>query len=310
MAQITILTPCFNEEDNIQELYQQIRLQTEKIPQHKFVHLFIDNASTDSTQKIIRELATKDPSVRAIFNNKNFGHIRSPVHGLLEADGEAVIILASDLQDPPDMIPKLVSEWEKGISVVMAVRTNSKEALFFRLIRNLFYWIIGSLSETKLVKNFTGSGLYDRKAIEAIRKIDDPYPYFRGLVVDLGFPSSIVSFVQPERIRGFSKNNFFSLYDMAMLGIINHSRVPLRLATILGFSLSGLSLLIAFIYTILKLIYWDDFIAGIAPLLIAVLIFSSVQLFFIGILGEYLGTVLTQVQKRPLVIERERVNWS
>lgn len=310
MAQITILTPCYNEEDNVLDLYSQIRAVTSQIKTHEFVHMFIDNASTDRTQKIIRELCSKDSKVRAIFNTRNFGHIRSPVYGLLEAEGDAVILMAADLQDPPELIAEYIRHWEEGNKVVMAVKNDSEESPLFFFARKCFYNLIARISDIKLVKNFTGTGLYDRQVLDVIKGIDDPYPYFRGLIADLGFKTEIVHFKQPLRKRGFTKNNFYTLYDMAMLGIINHSRVPLRLATLIGFFMSGLSLFLAFAYLIAKLFFWQIFPTGIAPLLIAVFFFSAIQLFFIGVIGEYIGTILTQVQKRPLVIERERLNFS
>lgn len=309
MAQITVLTPCYNEEENVLDLYEQIKAVTEKIPRHHFIHMFIDNASTDGTQGLIRSLAQKDPNVRAIFNTRNFGHIRSPVYGILQSHGDATILMASDLQDPPELITKYIDRWEQGNKIVMAVKTDSEESPLFFLVRKFFYTLIAQISNIKLVKNFTGTGLYDKAVVDVLRTIDDPYPYFRGLIADLGFQTAIVHFKQPLRKRGFTKNNFFTLYDMAMLGIINHSRVPLRLATFLGFIFSGLSLFAAFVYFLAKLLYWEQFPAGIAPLLIGFFFFSSVQLLFIGIIGEYIGTVLTQVQKRPLVIERERLNF-
>lgn len=309
MALITVLTPCYNEEENILDLYEQVKAVTEKIPQHQFLHMFIDNASTDATQALIRSLAAKDPRVRAIFNTRNFGHIRSPVYGLLRSEGDATILMASDLQDPPELITKYIERWEQGNKIVMAVKTDSEESPFFFLVRKFFYTLIAQISNIKLVKNFTGTGLYDKTVVDVLRNIDDPYPYFRGLIADLGFQTSIVHFKQPLRKRGFTKNNFFTLYDMAMLGIINHSRVPLRLATFLGFVISGLSLLAAIGYFLAKVLFWEQFPTGIAPLLIGFFFFSSLQLLFIGIIGEYIGTILTQVQKRPLVIERERLNF-
>jgi len=309
MAKITILTPCYNEEDNIMELWQQIRGITAQIKEHEFVHMFIDNASTDSTPARIRELCQRDSNVKAIFNTRNFGHIRSPVYGLLNAPGDAVILMASDLQDPPELIPEYLEKWKQGAKVVMAVKNESEESPLFFFARKCFYSLIAKISDIKLIKNFTGTGLYDRNVLDTIKGIDDPYPYFRGLIADLGFPSAVVHFKQPVRKRGFTKNNFYTLYDMAMLGIINHSRIPLRLATLIGFLMSGLSLFLAFAYLIAKLFFWEIFPTGIAPLLIAVFFFSAIQLFFIGIIGEYIGTILTQVQKRPLVIERERLNF-
>jgi glycosyltransferase involved in cell wall biosynthesis len=309
MAKITIVTPTYNEEENVLELYTQLQAIFATLPEHTFTHLFIDNASTDRTQELIRSLTLQDSSVRAIFNTRNFGHIRSPVYGLLQGSGDAVILMASDLQDPPELIPDFLRHWKAGNKVVMAVKNDSEESALFFFARKCFYNLIARISDIKLIKNFTGTGLYDRCVLDVIRDIDDPYPYFRGLIAELGFKTAIVNFKQPLRKRGFTKNNFYTLYDMAMLGIINHSRVPLRLATLSGFVLSGLSLFLAFAYLLAKLFFWNLFPAGIAPLLIAVFFFSAIQLFFIGVIGEYIGTILTQVQKRPMVIEKERLNF-
>ncbi|MEN9723547.1 MAG: hypothetical protein RJB38_1533 [Pseudomonadota bacterium] len=307
---ISIVTPCYNEEENIEELARQIRERfAQELPQYDYEHIFIDNASQDQTVPKIRKLCEGDRRIKLIVNVRNFGHIRSPYHGLLQASGEAVIMMASDFQDPIDLIPKLIRKWEEGFSVVKAVKTNSDESPVMFAVRNLYYRLIGRLSEVPLTKNFTGAGLYDSKVIQTLRTIRDPYPYFRGLISELGFESTSVFFHQPSRRRGITKNNFYTLYDMAMLGITNHSKIPLRAATVSGFLLSALSLVTALGYLAAKLLYWDTFSLGTAPLLIGIFFFSSVQLFFIGILGEYIGSIHTQVLDRPLVIEKERVNF-
>jgi glycosyltransferase involved in cell wall biosynthesis len=306
---ISIVTPCYNEEGNVEELYRQIQEVVKAIPHYRFEHIFIDNASTDTTVQKIKAIAQTDKSVKLIVNNRNFGHIRSPYYGILQAKGDAVILMASDLQDPPYMIPKFIEQWEAGFKVVKAVKTQSKESVIMFAIRKAFYNFINRLSDIKLTKNFTGTGLYDQKVIAALREIKDPYPYFRGLISELGFEFAVVEFTQPTRKRGISKNNFYTLYDIAMLGITNHSKIPLRLAIFFGFLLSGLSLLTAIAYLVLKIIFWDYFQLGTAPMIIAIFFFSSVQLFFIGILGEYIGSIHTQVMNRPLVVEKERVNF-
>lgn len=309
MKKITILTPCYNEEENVVILCEKIREVMRSLPQYDYEHVFIDNASKDRTVALIRKEIEADKHIRCIVNARNFGHIRSPFHGMRQCYGDAVICMASDLQDPPETIPALIAEWEKGHKVVIGVKNQSKESRLMFGIRKLFYNLIAKMSEVEQVKNFTGFGLYDKKFIDVIRDIDDPYPYFRGLVSELGFDMVTVSFVQPRRERGKTKNNFYTLYDMAMLGFVNYSKVPLRLACFVGMGVAVLSLLVALIYFIYKLIYWDTFSAGQAPLVIGLFFFSAVQLFFIGIIGEYVGAVHTQVRKRPLVIEKERINF-
>ncbi|HEY6896841.1 MAG TPA: glycosyltransferase family 2 protein [Rhodocyclaceae bacterium] len=306
---ISVVTPCFNEEDNVDELYRRIAAQFAELPGYDYEHIFIDNASSDRTVDKIKALATSDPRVRLIINARNFGHIRSPMHAILQARGDAVISLASDLQDPPELIPQFIRHWEQGVPVVAGVKPQSKETPLMFLVRRLYYRTIGRISDVQQIQNFTGFGLYDRKVIEAIRRIDDPYPYFRGLIAELGFAHAEVPYVQPLRTRGITKNNFYTLYDMAMLGITSHSKIPLRLATMGGFALSAISLVVALIYLVLKLAYWREFSLGTAPILIGFFFFASVQLFFIGILGEYIAAIHTQILHRPLVIEQERLNF-
>lgn len=306
---ITVVSPCYNEQDNVGVLFEKVKEVFSKLPQYDYEHLFIDNASTDATQARLRTLAQENPNLKVIMNTRNFGHIRSPYYGLLQAKGDAVILMASDLQDPPSLIPKFLEAWENGTKVVMGVKTQSEESATMFAIRKAYYRLVNRLAEIELVQNFTGFGLYDQVVVQKLREIDDPYPYFRGLVSDLGYPSIKISFEQPSRKRGITKNNFYTLYDIAMLGITNHSKVPLRIATLAGFVMSGFSLFVAFVYLIAKLVFWSKFEIGTAPILIGVFVFSSVQLFFIGLLGEYLGSIHTQVLKRPLVVEKERINF-
>jgi glycosyltransferase involved in cell wall biosynthesis len=254
-------------------------------------------------------MAARDSKTKVILNTRNFGHIRSPYHGLLQGGGDAVIIMASDLQDPPEMIPAFIRKWEEGFKVVMGVKTKSEESAAMFAIRKLYYGLSGRLSDIKLITNFTGFGLFDRVVVAQLKHIDDPYPYFRGLIADLGYEAAELAFTQPRRKRGITKNNFYTLYDMAMLGVTNHSKVPLRLATMVGFLLSAVSLLIAVGYTLAKLFFWSQFALGTAPILIGFFFFMSVQLFFIGMIGEYVGAIHTQVLKRPHVIEKERLNF-
>lgn len=309
MSLISIVSPCYNEQDNVEEVYRQVKAVFAGLPSYRYEHIFIDNASTDSTVSILKRLAEADRKVKIIVNSRNFGHIRSPFHGLLQSRGDAVILLVSDLQDPPEMIRDFLVKWEEGYKIVLGVKTQSKETMAMFLVRKMYYEFISRLSEIELTKNNTGFGLYDKQIIEILRSVKDPYPYFRGLISDIGFESAKIEYMQPVRKRGFTKNNFYTLYDMAMLGITNHSKVPLRLATMLGFFVSGVSLLVALGYFIAKLLFWDTFNMGIAPLTIGLFFCSAVQLFFIGIIGEYIGSIHTQVLNRPLVIEKERINF-
>jgi glycosyltransferase involved in cell wall biosynthesis len=306
---ISVVTGCYNEEDNVEPLHERIREQFARLPRYRYEHIWIDNASTDRTVEKIKAIAAQDPKVKLIVNTRNFGHVRSPVHALMQARGDAVISMASDLQDPPDLIPEFIRRWEEGHLVVAGVKPKSRETLFMRMVRRFYYSTIVRISEVRLIRDFTGFGLYDQSVIEAVRKFDDPYPYFRGMIADIGFSHAEVPYVQMPRERGVTKNNFYTLYDLAMLGVTSHSKVPLRVATMAGFMLSALSLCVALGYLIYKLLYWDQFTVGIAPLVIGVFFFASVQLFFIGVLGEYIGAIHTQVQRRPLVIEKERVNF-
>lgn len=309
MKHITVVTPCFNEEDNVEAVYQQARAVFATINGITYEHLFIDNCSTDRTVPILRELAARDHNIKVIVNSRNFGHIRSPYHGLMQARGDAAILLVADLQDPPELMKAFIEKWLAGARIVVGVKPSSAESPAMFAIRRLYYRIVTRIADVKLIQNFTGFGLYDRKVLDVLRTIDDPYPYFRGLISEVGFDAVQIPYEQPRRVRGITKNNFYTLYDIAMLGITSHSRVPLRLATMLGFVLSGLSLLVSLAYLVIKLIYWDKLSLGIAPLLIGLFFFASVQLFFIGLLGEYIGTILTHVMKRPLVVERERINF-
>lgn len=307
---ISIVTPCFNEEENIQELYKQVCHEIDKIPNYDFEHIFIDNCSTDNTCKIIREICKLDKRIKLIINNRNFGHIRSPLHAYLQANGDAVIAMVADLQDPPKLIPELINKWEEGFKVAVGVKPSSNESRFMRLIRQIYYRTIGKISEIDLIPNFHGFGIYDREVIEQIRRLEDPYPYFRGLISEFGYKYVAIPFNQPQRFRGITKNNFYTLYDTAMLGLTTHSKIPIRLATIFGFSLSALSMAIAIGYLIAKIVFWESFSLGTAPILIGMFFFASVQLFFIGVLGEYISSIHTHIMKRPLVVEKERVNFT
>jgi glycosyltransferase involved in cell wall biosynthesis len=306
---VSVMTPCFNEEENVDALYERVKAAFAGLPGYRYEHVFIDNASTDRTVERIKRLCAGDRNVKLIVNNRNFGHIRSPLHAFYQVRGDAVITLAADLQDPPEMIPQYVRKWAEGYKVVVGVKPRSRESALMAHMRRSYYAFVGRISEVPLIPNFTGFGLYDREVIEEVRAIDDRYPYFRGIIADLGHARAEIPFEQPRRERGISKNNFYSLYDNAMLGITNHSKVPLRLATFCGFALSLMSLLIALSYLIAKLLFWNSFSLGTAPLVIGVFFLGAVQLFFVGILGEYIGAIHTQVHKRPLVTEKERINF-
>lgn len=306
---ISIVTPCYNEEANVEALSEQVREIFESQAEYTYEHIFIDNASKDGTVAILKRLAEKDRRIKIIVNVRNFGHIKSPHHAILQAKGDAVVLLFADLQDPPQLIVEFLSKWKSGSKVVMAVKNQSEESPLMFMVRKAYYTLINRLSEVELVKNYTGFGLYDREVIEHIRKMDDPYPYFRGMVSYLGYPSEKIFYTQRARKRGITKNNFYTLYDLAMTGITNHSKVPLRLATMLGFASSVLSIITMFIYLIAKLIFWSQFVLGMAPILIGVFFFGSIHLFFLGIIGEYIGSIYTQILNRPLVIERERINF-
>jgi glycosyltransferase involved in cell wall biosynthesis len=309
MKLISVVTQCYNEEENVEDLYERIKAQFNNRPGYRHEHIYIDNASTDRTVEVVKQLAARDPRVKLIVNARNFGHIRSPLHAILQAKGDAIISMASDLQDPPEMIGKFIEKWEAGYKIAVGVKPTSRETFLMSMVRGLYYRTIGRISDIQLIPNYTGFGLYDRSVIEIIRKIDDPYPYFRGLIAELGIEYAAIPFEQPKRVRGITKNNFYTLYDMAMLGITSHSKIPVRLATMAGFGLSVLSLLISATYLLLKLIFWDYFSVGTAPILISLFFFASVQLFFIGVIGEYVAAIHTQVMKRPLVVEKERVNF-
>ena len=307
---ISVVTPCYNEEENIQELYLQVKKIFIEVSNYDYEHIFIDNASTDNTAAILKKIASEDKNIKVIINSRNFGHIRSPFYGLLQAQGNAVILLVADFQDPPQLIKDFICGWEKGYKIVIGIKFQSKESAVMFAIRKIYYNIINKLSETELIKNYTGFGLYDKSVIKILREINDPYPYFRGLICDIGFEKMKIDYVQPKRRRGITKNNFYSLYDIAMLGITNHSKVPLRLAAMLGFFASFLSGGVGLFYLIYKLLFWSRFSLGTAPIVIGLLFFASVQLFFIGIIGEYIGSIYTQILKRPLVIEKERINFT
>lgn len=305
---ISIVTPCYNEAENIDELCQRIANVMANLP-YDYEHICIDNCSTDLTTSKIMAKAAVDKRIKLIVNARNFGHIRSPYYGLLQSNGDVCILIASDLQDPPEMITGFVAKWEEGYKIVLAIKPESEESPIMFWLRKLYYRLITRISEVPLVQNATGAGLFDRSVIDILRKIQDPYPYFRGLLCEIGFPIATVPFKQPRRQRGVTKNNFYTLYDIAMLGITNHSKIPLRLMAMSGFLLSLLSLFTALFFFVAKLLYWNSFQLGTAPILIGIFFFGAIQTFFIGVLGEYIGSIHTQVRNMPLVVEKERFNF-
>ncbi|MBN8216018.1 MAG: glycosyltransferase family 2 protein [Spirochaetes bacterium] len=307
---ISILTPCYNESQNVVALSAAVAGVMARLPDLDYEHVFIDNCSTDETPALLRGLAAKDRRVKLIFNARNFGHVRSPFHGLLQCRGDAVIQLVADFQDPPELILEFVKHWRRGAKIVIGVKTESEESRVMYALRHLYYRLIRNLGEFPHVDHFTGFGLYDQCVIEALRSFDDPIPYLRGMIAEIGFDRVEVPYLQPRRKGGRSKNNFLTLFDFALLGFVNNSRVPLRLAVFLGLFAGGASFAVGLFYLVYKILFWDRFQVGSAPIVIGLFFFASVQLFFTGIVGEYIGAIHTQVKKRPRVIERERVNWA
>jgi glycosyltransferase involved in cell wall biosynthesis len=307
---VTVLTPCYNEAENVRALYERVRAVFLPLDGYAYEHLFIDNASTDETVSILRDIAAGDTHVKVIVNTRNFGHIRSPYHAMLQCRGDAVIGMAADLQDPPELIPAFLQKWREGYKVVLGVKSASEESALMFAIRRWGYAVIDRLSEVKQVRNTTGFGLYDKAFVAVLRRLPDPYPYFRGIVAELGFRYATVPYTQPNRTRGVTKNNAYALYDIGIQGIVNHSKIPLRLATIVGFCSSVGSLAAAVVYFAMKMLFWYNLPIGIAPLIIGLFGVASVQLFFLGVLGEYIGSIHTQVRNRPLVVEAERINFA
>jgi glycosyltransferase involved in cell wall biosynthesis len=309
MPYISLITPCFNEEANVDELHARVTAVLATLPNYSYEHIFIDNASTDATVARLRAIASADPRVKVIVNARNFGHIRSPMHAMLATSGEAVISLVADLQDPPEMIPQLIAKWEEGYKTVIAVKRSSEETPAMFLLRRTYYALVERIASLPTIENFTGFGLYDRAVVEVVREMGDPYPFFRGMIAEIGLKICKIPYDQPVRRRGITKNNFYSLYDIAMLGITNLSKIPLRLVTGLGFISALVSFLAGLSYLVYKIVFWSTFSAGMAPVVIGLFFLGSVQLIAIGIIGEYVGAIHTQVQKRPYVIEKERIGF-
>lgn len=310
MKKISVLIPCYNEEENVVPISEAvIDIITRELPEYDYELLFIDNDSTDNTRPLLRSLCAGNKKIRAIFNARNFGQFNSPYYGILQVTGDCVISMVADFQDPVELIPKYVHEWENGYKIVIGIKTSSKENPVMYWLRSGYYKLIRKLSDVEQIEHFTGSGLYDRQFIEVLRKLDDPTPFLRGIVAELGFKRKEIPYEQPKRRAGKTHNNFYKLYDAAMLSFTSYTKAGLRLATIFGAVCSGISLLVAFIYLILKLRYWYWFQAGMAPLLIGMCFLGSVQIFFIGLVGEYIMSINTRVMHRPLVVEEERLNF-
>lgn len=310
MKKVSIMIPCFNEEENVREIGAAVIEVLEKdLPNYDYEILYIDNDSSDRTREYLREMCANNPKIKAIFNAKNFGQFNSPYYGMCQTSGDCTVCLCCDFQDPVEMIPKLVAEWEKGAKIVCAIKTSSKENRIMRFLRTCYYKVIRKMSEVEQIEHFTGFGLYDHTFIDVLRNLDDPTPFLRGIVAELGFKRVDIEYEQQKRRAGKTHNNWFTLYDAAMLSFTSYTKFGLRIATILGFGLAAISMILALVYLILKLMYWDRFAAGMTPILLAVLIFGSVQLFFIGFLGEYILSINKRMMRRPLVIEEERLNF-
>ena len=306
---ITIMTPCFNEEQNVREVHRRLTQVAAGLPQYRFEHLFIDNASTDNTVGVLREMAATDPTVKVIVNARNVGPDRSGMHALLQAQGDVIGILVADLQDPPELFVEMIREWENGAPIVAGIKNTSDESwLMFRL-RTAYYRVVARLTNVRIMAHFTGFGLYDRSVIDKIRRdFRDPYPYFRGMIAELGLPVTTIHYNQSRRERGITSQNFYSLYDFAMLGITNLSKVPLRLVIFVGFVSAFISFILGMFYLVYKLVFWSHFTVGVAPVVLGLFFLGSVQLIALGIIGEYVGSIHTLVLKRPLVTEKERIN--
>ena len=311
MKKISVLIPCYNEEENVVPISEAVIKTLQKdLPEYDYELVFIDNDSQDHTRSLIRQLCDENPKIKAIFNARNFGQFNSPYYGMLQITGDCVIEMVADFQDPVELIPQYVHEWEKGYKIVIGIKTSSKENRLMYWLRGCYYKMMKKLSDVEQIEHFTGSGLYDRDFIEVLRNLDDPTPFLRGIVAELGFKIKQIPYEQPKRRAGETKNHFYQLYDAAMLSITSYTKAGLRLATIFGSICSLISMVVAVVYLVMKLMYWDRFPAGMAPVLIGMCFLGSVQIFFIGLMGEYILSINARVMKRPLVIEEERLNFA
>lgn len=310
MKKISVLVPCYNEQENVVPISNEIvKILENELAAYDYEVLFIDNCSTDNTRVLLRELCKKNQRVKAIFNARNFGQFNSPFHGLCQASGDCVILVCADFQDPLELIPVFVSEWEKGCKIVSGIKTSSKENKMIRFLRSCYYKTIKKMSDIEQIEHFTGFGLYDRSFIDILRNLNDPIPFLRGIVAELGFDRKNIPYEQQKRQAGKTKNNWYTLFDAAMLSFTSYTKAGLRIATIVGFITAGLTFIISLVYLVYKLLYWDSFSAGIAPLILGVFFLGSLQLFFIGFIGEYVMSINTRLMNRPLVIEEERINF-
>ncbi len=304
------MVPCYNEEENVVPLSEAVIATLEKdLPEYDYEILFIDNCSKDKTREKLILLCSKNKKIKAIFNTKNFGQFNSPYYGLCQTTGDCTICLCADFQDPIDMIPKFVHEWENGYKIVCGIKTSSKENKIMYFLRGVYYKTIKKMSEVEQIEQFTGFGLYDKSFIQVLRDLKDPTPFLRGIVAELGPERKEIPYEQQERRAGKTSNNWYRLYDAAMLSFTSYTKIGLRLATFIGFGLSAVSVVIAIVYFILKLLHWNDFPAGMTPILLGVFVIGSMQLFFIGLLGEYIMNMNARLMNRPLVIEQERINF-
>lgn len=310
MKKISMLIPCYNEKENVGPISEAIIHEiTTKLPLYDYEIVFIDNFSTDGTRERIEKLCAKNKKIKAIFNAKNFGQFNSPFYGMCQTTGDCTIAMCCDFQDPIDLIPRFVTEWEKGYKIVSAIKTQSEENKFIRFLRTCYYKTIKKMSSVEQIEHFTGTGLYDKSFIDVLRKLDDPTPFLRGIVAELGPLRKDIPYTQAKRRAGHSHNNWYTLYDAAMLSFTSYTKVGLRLATITGFIFSALTMFVALCYLVAKLIWWNSFPLGTAPILIGVFFLGSIQLFFIGLLGEYVLNINTRVMHRPLVVEEKRINF-
>ena len=306
---ITILMACFNEEENVDELYKRLLDSTNPLKQYEFRFLFIDNSSEDQTVQNLDAIAKRDHRVTIIVNNRNFGHIRSPYWGFLQSTGDATIAMASDLQDPPELVESFLKEWEMGWKVVLAVKPTSKTNPIIHFMRKAYYHLLSKISTTPIIKNTTGFGLYDRVVIDCIKEIGDPYPYLRGLISEIGFPIKTIKFDQPKRFAGGSSNNLYSLYDMAMLGLVNHSIIPIRIISFTGFLLSIICIIFSIYYLIMKLLNWSEYPLGFAPLAVGLFFIFGFMLVCLGMIGEYITSIHRFIRNIPVVTEKYRINY-
>ncbi len=310
MKKISVLIPCYNEEENVREICAAVmQVFADDLQKYDYEIVFIDNCSQDRTREYLRDMCENNSKVKAIFNAKNFGQFNSPVYGMCQTTGDCTICLCCDFQDPVELIPVFVSEWEKGYKIVCGIKTASKENKIMRSLRTCYYKMIKKMSDVEQIEHFTGFGLYDKSFIKVLRDLDDPTPFMRGIVAELGYKRKDIEYTQAKRRAGKTHNNWATLYDAAMLSFTSYTKVGLRIATIIGFMFSVISLIIALVYLILKIIYWDRFVAGTIPILLAVCILGSALLFFVGLLGEYVMSINRRVMNRPLVIEEERLNF-